>query len=380
MSPGPDPLALLDALYRVEVDDDAWFAGMLEAARPMLDEGFGALVWAFRLGPSGMTMFKTLDEAPFPFSDLSKEWFRHEPGAALRAHRISTPVASICTLLGRRYFAEHPIVRGVLHPTGVHDVMGVVAIEPDGWGLGLGAPLRRVYRASGSRRLFWERVAGHMQAAHRIRRRLGTSRWETLPVAESVRSTGGLAVQWSAEYGRKLSEVSRESQAYAEAVMDPSGRLLDAEGEAQDGAARERLRRAAVAVDRARAGLLRSGVDDDALGQWQALVDGRWSLLDRFENDGRRFLVARRNAPGTMPIPLLDERERAVLGYRAAGHTLKLIAYEMGYSLGYTSRLAQNAMRKLGLTSPADLVAFVQSSATASGDVAVLGRGERPDR
>ena len=123
---------------------------------------------------------------------------------------------------------------------------------------------------------------------------------------------------------------------------------------------RRELRQAAITVDRARERLGRDGLDAEVLREWRALVDGRWSIVDRFDSDGRRFFVARRKQPGEAPVPLLDERERAVLGYRVVGHSLKLIAYEMGFTVGHTSRLAQSAMEKLGLRSPADLAAFAR--------------------
>jgi hypothetical protein len=41
---------------------------------------------------------------------------------------------------------------------------------------------------------------------------------------------------------------------------------------------------------------------------------------------------------------------------------LKLIAYEMGFSIGLTSRLLKAAMGKLGLRSPADLIALMSGS------------------
>ena len=131
---------------------------------------------------------------------------------------------------------------------------------------------------------------------------------------------------------------------------------------------RSALRETAITVDRARGRLAREGAEADVLREWRALVDGRWSIVDRFDSDGRRFLVARRNDPGTAPVPLLDERERAVLGYRVVGHSLKLIAYEMGFTVGHTSRLAQSAMEKLGLRSPADLAAFPRRSAKGDRD------------
>ena len=86
-----------------------------------------------------------------------------------------------------------------------------------------------------------------------------------------------------------------------EAVLE-GDRVLHAEGAACELDAQEQLRRAARAMDRAR---LRGTDEDEALELWQGLVAGRWSLVDRFDSDGRRFLVARRSRA---PSPLGSER------------------------------------------------------------------------
>ena len=68
-----------------------------------------------------------------------------------------------------------------------------------------------------------------------------------------------------------------------EAVLEPDGRVVHAEADARSTDARDALRRAALAVDRARS----SAGDrepDAALLAWQGLVEGRWSLVDRFDN------------------------------------------------------------------------------------------------
>jgi hypothetical protein len=357
MSPRLDPLALIAALYRVEVANDDWFAGIMAAARPLLDEGLGTAVWTLRVGPHGLTVHKTLDDSPLALADMFKAAANHEPEAQFKVV-LGGPAGTMSAILGRRRMAKMPVFRE-FRQLGLHDILGVVGIEPDGWGLGLGAPLRTARRLSGAQRLFWQRIAAHMQAAHRLRRRLGTSRWDGPPSADAVQAPSGRIIDWSVELGGKLDPAVATAAAPTQAILDPSGRVLDAEGDARETSAREALKRAAIAVDEAKARLLRDGRDAEALAAWRALVDGRWSLTDRFENDGRRFLVARRNPPGTFPVPLLDDVERAVLGYRAVGHSLKLIAYEMGYTLSHTSRLAQGAMDKLGLRTPADLAAFV---------------------
>jgi DNA-binding CsgD family transcriptional regulator len=366
----------MDAIYRVDSSDNAWLSGIVKAARPALDDGLGMMMVVFWMSARGVTAVNAVEDSALPLAEMGLAGARGLPDLTLRAYNL--PVGTMTEVVGRKRFARSPVIRDVFLPLGVHDVMGVVCREPDGWGVNIFVPLRNAERIAPGRRVFWQRIAGHIQAAHRLRRRLGTSERTEPTIAGTVQTKNGSRVSWSVEYqGGVAHEETRD-----EALLDPVGRCLDARGEAREVPAREALRRAAITIDRAKAELLGQRNDADALGEWRALVDGRWSLLDRFDNDGRRFLVARRNAPGTMPIPLLDERERAVLGYRAAGHALKLIAYEMGYSLGFTSRVAQNAMRKLGLTSPADLVAFVQSSATGLGDAARLDAapGQGDDR
>ena len=53
-------------------------------------------------------------------------------------------------------------------------------------------------------------------------------------------------------------------------------------------------------------------------------------LVDHFESDGKRYVLARRNDAAVRGLAALTDRERQALGYAALGHTNKLIAYEMG--------------------------------------------------
>jgi DNA-binding CsgD family transcriptional regulator len=142
----------------------------------------------------------------------------------------------------------------------------------------------------------------------------------------------------------------------ADAVLSPSGAVDHAEPIAQSSEARTQLRRAARAIDRARS--VARPHEDEALDLWQGLVAGRWSLVERFDHDGRRFLVARRNDPKVRDPRALTMRERQVLAYAAMGHRLKLIAYSLGLSMAAVSGHRKNAMRKLGLRSAADVAAF----------------------
>ncbi len=126
-------------------------------------------------------------------------------------------------------------------------------------------------------------------------------------------------------------------------------------GRAKEGTATTKLREAAVSVDRAR-GKLRNTDPDKALEIWKALVRGRWSMVDWFDSDGRRFVLAIPNSPHVSDPRGLIERESQVVAYAVFGHTNKMIGYHLGLSTSRVSLHLRNAMRKLGARTRAQLV------------------------
>ena len=115
--------------------------------------------------------------------------------------------------------------------------------------------------------------------------------------------------------------------------------------------------RFAIDVDRARTRATR--VDpEEATRLWRALASGRWSVVERFDSDGRRFVVA---CPNEVPVgahPPLSRREEQAVGYASLGHGDKLIAYEMGLSRGTVAQLLARARKKLGVATRAELIAL----------------------
>jgi len=129
-----------------------------------------------------------------------------------------------------------------------------------------------------------------------------------------------------------------------EAIFDPDGRTQRATGMARMQNALDRLRE----FVRVRA---RASAPSEHSGAWDAVIAGRWSLVDRFDSDGRRFVVAYRNPPGVLDPRRLTAREEGVTTLAAVGRSNKEIALDLGISEASASGVLTTALAKLGLAS-----------------------------
>jgi DNA-binding CsgD family transcriptional regulator len=89
----------------------------------------------------------------------------------------------------------------------------------------------------------------------------------------------------------------------------------------------------------------------------KGLVDARWTLVDHYETDGKRYVLARENAPKPLGPARLSLREQQVVALAALGRTNKLIAYELGLAYSTVRVLIARACLKVGATNPSELVA-----------------------
>ncbi len=332
-----DPVAILESAYRAEEGDDddtAWLTRIVELARPALDEGLGAAgffydvsnpndmrVWApVLLGtpPGAMEALYALNaSAP---TDLARQLYRPTAMSATLSERFG---------IGRRVLDE-PLHRELLAPLGVLDFVSVSATDPSGAGCLIGAPLPSLAHVTRRDAALWNRIAAHIAAGSRLRRVRATARSTDIPPA-------------------------------AEAILSPSGRIEHAEEVAKSRDAREALQAATRDMDRAR-GRLRRSDPAEALGIWTALVSGRWTLVDHFDHDGRRYVVARKNDPDVTPsADILTRRERQVVSYAAMGQSNKLIAYTLGLSASTIAMHLSNAAAKLGVKSRVALIQAFRS-------------------
>jgi DNA-binding CsgD family transcriptional regulator len=79
-------------------------------------------------------------------------------------------------------------------------------------------------------------------------------------------------------------------------------------------------------------------------------------MVDWFDTDGRRFVLALPNSPHVTDPRGLTERESQVVAYVVLGQTNKMIAYRLGLSKSRVSMLLRGAMRKLSVQTRAQLV------------------------
>jgi DNA-binding CsgD family transcriptional regulator len=320
-----DAISIVEAAYDCGADERAWLRGLLERIAPKLDRGFGVALTTYspNMRPDeslseAYQMDTRLAEAQLAMFETYPDVFQHV-GASMGAHEISTETIG----LTREEAETFPPAVKFLHPFGVKDMVGVVSRDPSRHAVMFAAPIPDVTPPTERERTRWGQIAAHIGAGSRLRRALQTPSKDDL-------SEG------------------------ADAILSPSGSMVHAQAGGQTRKAHDLLCGAAKAIDRARSKA--RGNEDEALDLWQGLVAGRWSLVEQFDSDGRRFMVARRNDPQVTDPRALGLRERQVLAYVAMGHPAKLIAYSLGVSPSSVSTARRTGMRKLGLQTTADVV------------------------
>lgn len=142
-----------------------------------------------------------------------------------------------------------------------------------------------------------------------------------------------------------------------EGIFLSNGKNIDAKGLGKDSVVQENLRQTIKRIESTRA--KSSSINtDDALDAWQGLIEGRWSLVDRFDSDGKRFIVAIKNNLSHLDPRGLSQREREVAEYLGMGKSIKEIAYTLGISLSAVTNCIPRIQQELGITSLTELVQF----------------------
>ncbi len=318
-----DWIGFVESAYALEPGLGDWLGGIAARAAPLLDEGFGLTALAFRLGPERVEIEEAgTHGGPENLREIALAANRTAANPALDlVYRASAPVATLSEI-----FATRPETLAIVREASAgafRDTLGMVAHAGSGRGIAITAPLAEVRGMSLGERSRWTRAALHIAAAYRLRLALESTSLD----APSV-----------------------------EAVLDPNGRIADARASARSRSARETLREAVRRTERARGAERRQ--PDAALGLWTGLVRGRWSLVDHFDADGRRFVVAHRNPPGSGDPRGLTSRERDAAEQLGLGYAPKEIAYALGLARSTIDNALARARRKLGLAGIAELASL----------------------
>lgn len=325
--PKADLLSIVEIAYRVELEDAAWLAELAEAVLPHLDQGFG--VAAFEYYRPGNSLPEVVQRfylgIPEKLAAVYPTIFQAmDPEIRQRPFRMGPCITGSQMMGLRRGFLNEPHMKQYAQKFGMYDSLWITAVEPSGRGCGFHAGRPRLTRASAAQVRQWGRIAAHLSTAVRLRH------------AMKVVRPGSAAPE-------------------PEAILDPSGKIHDATGEARSERARDLLRHAVLMIEKAR-GPLRKKDPDKSLVSWKALVGGRWSLVDQIEQNGQRYIVARENEPTAQGPEILSKREKEIVAHALLGHHDKLIAYNLGIAHSTVRVLMGRAKAKLGVRSRKELL------------------------
>lgn len=316
-----DAIGLVETAYDLSLDTKGWIAAMAEKVRPTIGGEYGMISCLYEYRSTGRIDIKEVvatEVSPWR-RELMLAGTKRIPAALGRkmfvgGDALTTPIESFGSALdslykrlpeGFRRAAPNAIVFKAFDPSGA----GIVFSS--------GHKNSQKLRTNDKERLAC--IAAHICAGLRLRRAATT----------------------------------------IDAVFDPQAdKIVHLEACAEG--AQEQLRAAAKCVDRART---RSTGDDEALQMWEGLVDGSWSLVESFESDGRRLIVAKKNSETTRDPRQLSHRQRQVAALAAMGHNDKLIAYSLGISTSAVRSHLTRAMRKLGIENQRNLLRFMRFDA-----------------
>ena len=325
-------VTFLEAVYALELDDETWIRQALTALSAVCGAEHHYL--GFFYDASDVENFKLwntcITSAPPELASAFAIFQTLTGPDFVRATFRSLLVGS-----ARR--SASPFMEPVLaerERAGWGDIFNVNGLDPSGIGCNLTFGVReREYRPSAKELLLLRRIATHLGTAFRCRRRLGVSRVDA-----------------------PLDRKPDSAVAGAEAVLDDRGQFVHATGIATGKEAQAKIRASVAAIEGLRTKQGREA-GHDALNAWQPLTRARWTLVDSFEENGRRYVVARENQAQAQGFTGLTDRERQVVLHAALGFSNKQIAYTLGISDTTVRVLMARAANRMGVRTRRDLLA-----------------------
>lgn len=197
------------------------------------------------------------------------------------------------------------------------DSVGLSVQDGEGTGLQIISLMPEIARVHGRSRAAWRKLGLHLGIAWRLRQRL-------------------------------------ERGGEPEALIE-NGKLVDARGSATSGSARDALIDATRRIEKARTKATRDD-PEHVLELWRGLVSGRWSLVDQWDSDGRRYVAAYENAATIGKVQGFAAWELQALRMHLLRASGDEIAFALGVSPSTVERVLSSAAKRVGLRTRAELV------------------------
>jgi DNA-binding CsgD family transcriptional regulator len=310
-----DPIAVIEAAYQVDGSPQSWLQDLAKTAAKAFGSTHGAMAFEWDASSGDWVHVNNLVVHGLPPAFPAQ--FFNQPDMTGEQALRTVQIFTTCRFDSMHALVDPyaPPLTALLNQFGIEDMACINATDPTGRGCAIAVadragpyPARTVHA--------WRRISAHIAAGHRLRRTL-----------EAITQ------------GRPIDSDCTE------AILRPNGTIEHAVGPAEPRAARKALQDALVKIDHARS---RRESDVQSIELWRALVSGRWSIVEHFDSDGKRYYLAHKNDPELAKDRALTPREQQVLGYADLGHSNKLIAYSLGLAVSTVSTLLSSARRKLG--------------------------------
>lgn len=318
-------VAFLEAAYALEQSDEDWLAQVTRAFGALGGPGHNYMGLFY--DASNVADLKTWNVVRLqdPPPELEQTWnvFRAMSDPAF----VRSTFRSLLVGSARKSAAAYlgPLLEERAR-NGHGDFLYLNSLDPSGLGCVLTQGTREHELTPTPREgIILRRLATHLSSAFRARRRLAAA----------------------------ANGAAKPVEAGAEAILSADHRVLHAEGPARGEAARKRLERASANIDAARR-KRNDGVH--SLNRWHPLTAARWTLVDAFEENGRRYVVARENQAESQTFIALTDRERQIVVHAALGLSNKQIAYALGISDATVRVLMARAANRLGAHSRKELL------------------------
>jgi len=319
-----DWISLVEESYNLNGSDKEWLGRLVEHVTPLIPCGTKPIAWTHHHTPTTATIGEFASQG----SPLKNGWTRI--GHALADQKLYDMVYRNGRCVGTACMDVFPLLPGerpkfrMITGGRFRDMLLVGGHTGTGHSVVFATYSKEQFQTKKIAIKRWRQIGPHLGAGLRLRNLGGYLNTDTNGV---------------------------------EAVLDPDGKIQDASAPASSTSSRDALRSAVRFLDKARTRNGRAHVDE-SLDNWQALVDGRWSLVDKFDTDGRRYVVAVKNEPNYRDPRGLTLRERQVSEYVGMGYSSKQIAYTLGVSSSVVTDCTARAQKKLGLSSRPELAAF----------------------